>query len=160
MPCRVKWSAMKRACSMLTQNPSARIDRRVGVLGDLLDDQTSPGVGAGVGVAQRLDVVAAAPPPRDLAQVEAVVDPEVEERREVLLIDRVPQPQLGGDAIVEPVQDRQPVAALRCGGQAEQLDGGEVVEHPFVRGGGGVMELVDDHDVEVIRAATRRGRWR
>ena len=69
---------------------------------------------------------------------------------EVLLVDRVPQPQLGGDAIVEPLQDRQAVAAFGGGGEAEQLDGGEVVEHPLVRGGGRVMELVDDHDVEVV----------
>ena len=36
MPWRLKWSAMKRACSMLTQNPRARIDDDVGVLGDLM----------------------------------------------------------------------------------------------------------------------------
>ncbi len=94
------------------------------------------------------------------AQVEAVVDAEVEERGEVLLVDGVPQAQLGGDAIVEPVQDRQAVAALGGGGQAEQLDRVEVVEHPLVRGGRGVVELVDDHDVEVIGRRGRRARWR
>ena len=160
MPWRLKWRAMKRACSMLTQNPRPRIVAGVGVLGDLLHDEAGPGVGAGVAVAERLDVVAPAAPPRDVAEVEAVVDAEVEERREVLLVDRVPEPQLGGDAIVEPVQDRQPVAALGRGGEAEQLDGVEVVEHPLVRRGGGVVELVDDHDVEVIGRRARRGRWR
>ena len=70
----------------------------------------------------------------------------------MLLIDRVPQPQLGGDAIVEPVQDGQPVASFRRGGQPEQLDGRHVVEDPLVGGRGGVVELVDDHDVEVVRA--------
>ena len=40
----------------------------------------------------------------------------------MLLVDRVPQPQLGGDAVVEPVQDRQAVAALGRGGESEQLD--------------------------------------
>ena len=79
---------------------------------------------------------------------------------EALLVDRVPQPQLGGDAVVEPVQDRQAVAALRRRGQPEQLDGRDVVEEPLVGGGRGVVELVDDHDVEVIRRATRRGRRR
>ena len=160
MPWRLKWWAMKRACSMLTQNPRARIVDGVGVLGDLLHDEPSPRVGAGVGVAQRVDVVAAATPPRDVAQVEAVVDAEVQERRQVLLVDGVPEPKLGGDAIVEPVQDRQPVAAFRGCGQAEQLDGREVVEDPLVRRRGGVVELVDDHDVEVIRRQARRGRWR
>ena len=102
---------MKRACSTLTQNPRQRIVRRLGVLGDLLDDEASPGVGAGVGVAERLDVVAPPSAPRDLTQVETVVDAEVQERREVLLVDRVPQAQLGCDAIVEPMKDR---AGRRC----------------------------------------------
>ncbi len=160
MPCRLKWRAMKRACSTLTQKPEASHRRRLGVLGDLLDDEAGPGVGAGVGVAQGLDVVAAPSTPRDVAEVEAVVDAEVQERREVLLVDRVPQAQLGRDAVVEPVQDREAVAAFRCGGEAEQLDGSEVVEDPVVRGGGGVMELVDDHDVEVVGRQVRRGRSR
>ena len=124
--------------------------RGVDVLVNLLHDEAGPRVRAGVGVGQRLDVVAATAPPRNLAEVETVVDAEVEERRQVLLVDRVPQPQLGGDAIVEPLQDRQTVAAFRRGGEAEQLDGSEMVEHPFVGGRCGVMELVDDHDVEVI----------
>ena len=67
MPWRLKWSAMKRACWMLTQNPSARIVEIVGVLVDLLDDEPGPGVRAGVGGAERIDVVAAAAPPRDIA---------------------------------------------------------------------------------------------
>ena len=62
------------------------------------------------------------------------MDAEVHERREVLLVDGVPEAQLGGDAVVEPVQDRQAVAALRRRCQAEQLDGCEVVEHALVRG--------------------------
>ena len=49
------------------------------------------------------------------------------------------------------MQDRQAVASFRRGGQAEQFDRREVIEDSFVRGGGGVVELVDDHHVEVIR---------
>ncbi len=160
MPWRLKWRAMKRACSTLTQKPEAAHRRRLGVLGDLLDDEPGPGVGAGVGVAERLDVVAAASAPRDVAQVEAVVDAEVEERRQVLLVDGVPEPQLGGDAVVEPVEDRQAVAALGRGGEAEQLDGREVVEHPRRttrrRRGGTRRRSPRRSD----RAAGRRGRWR
>ena len=118
--------------------------------GHLLDDEASPGVGAGVGGAEGLDVVAPASLPGDVGQVEAVVDAEVHERRQLLLVDGVPEAQLGGDAVVEPVEDGQAVAALGGGGEAEQLDGGEVVEHLLVRRGGGVVELVDDHHVEVI----------
>ena len=53
---------------------------------------------------------------------------------EVLLVDGVPEAQLGGDAVVEPVEDRQAVAALRRGGEAEQLDRVDVVEHPLYDG--------------------------
>jgi hypothetical protein len=68
----------------------------------------------------------------------------------VLLVNCIPQAQLGGDAVVEPVQDREAVAALRRCGEPEQLDGLEVVEHSLVRRGSGMVELVDDDDVEVI----------
>ncbi len=78
------------------------------------------------------------------------MDAEVEERREVLLVYRVPEAKLGSDAVVEPVQDGQAVAALRCCGEAEKLDGLEVVEQPAVRRGGGMVELIDDDHVEVI----------
>ncbi len=86
--------------------------------------------------------------------------PKYSERRQLLLVDGVPEAQLGGDAVVEPVEDGQAVAALGGGGEAEQLDGGEVVEQRLVRGGGGVVELVDDHHVEVIGRRGRPGRWR
>lgn len=130
--------------------PEAAHRGRGGVLLHLLDDEASPGVGARVGGAEGVDVVAPASLPGDVAQVEAVVDAEVHEGRQLLLVDGVPQAQLGGDAVVEPVEDGQAVAPLGGGGEAEQLDGGEVVEHLRVRGGGGVVELVDDHHVEVI----------
>ena len=86
---------------------------------DLLDDETRPGIGTGVDVAQCFNVVAAATAPRDVSQVEAIVDPEIVERCKVLLIDGVPQAELGGDAIIEPLQDRHPIAALRGGRQTE-----------------------------------------
>ena len=158
MPCAVKWRAMKRACSTLTQNPRARIVAGVGVLGDLLDDEAGPGVGAGVGVAEGLDVVAPASAPGDVAEVEAVVDAEVEERRQVLLVDGVPEAQLGGDAVVEPVQDRQAVAALGVAVRPSSSTGARWSSTRLVRRRGGVVELVDDHDVEVIGRRGRRGR--
>ena len=79
--------------------------RRLRVACDLLHHQTRPRPRARVDVAQRFDVVAAAPSPRHLGEVESVVDSEVHERRELLLVDGVPEPQLGGNAVVEPVQD-------------------------------------------------------
>src|SRR5581483_11451011 len=88
--------------------------------------------------------------PRDVAQVEAVVNAEVQERSEVLLVDGVPQAQLGGDAVVEPVEDRQAVAALRGGSKPQELDGSEVVEDSGVRSGRSVVKLVHHNDVKVI----------
>lgn len=93
--------------------------RWVCVPGHLLDDEAGPGVGARVHVGERRRVVATPPPPRDLSKVEPVVDPVVQERREVLLVDRVPQAEFCGDAVVEPLEDRQPIAALGRGGESE-----------------------------------------
>ncbi len=105
----------------------------------------------GVDVREGSDVVAGAPPERHLPEVEAVVDPVVGERHEVLLIDRVPHPQLGGDAPVEEVLDGEPVGSFRCGGQAEQFPRAESFEECPVGRRSGVVELVDHDDVEVGR---------
>ena len=59
------------------------------------------------------------------------MDAVVDEGREVLLLDRVPQPQLGRDPVVEPVQDRLPVAALRGRREPEQLARLEVEQRGF-----------------------------
>ena len=98
-----------------------------------------------------VDVVAGAAPERHLAQVETVVDPVVGERHEVLLVDRVPDPQLGGDSSVEEVLNGEAVGAFWCCGESEQLPGLEAFEKRSVRRRGGVVELVDDDDVEVGR---------
>ena len=79
---------------------------RIRVVGDFLHHQPSPRVGTRVRVAQCVDVVAASAAPWDLAQVESVVNPEVQEGRQVLLIDGLPESQFGGDAIVEPLENR------------------------------------------------------
>ena len=144
---------MRHEAGVLDADTEAEGAHRRGlcVLDNLLDDQAGPRVRAGVGVAERVDVVAASPTPRDLAQVQAVVNPEVEKGGEVLLVDGLPKPKLRRDAIVEPVQDRQAVASFRCGGQAEQFDGLQVIENSVVRGCGRVVKLVDDDDIEVFR---------
>ena len=67
-----------------------------------------------------------------------------------MLVNGVPQAQLGGDSPVEATQQRQAVGPLGCGGQAQQLDRRHVVGQPLVRPGDGVVELVDDGHVEVI----------
>jgi hypothetical protein len=120
---------MKRAWAMLTQKEG--------------------GVVGGEEIRQSVHVVAAAANPVDVAQIEAVVDAVVGEGREVALVDGVPDSELCGDAVVEPVEDREAVASFGSGGEAQELGGLHVVEEGAVRGGFGVMELVHDHDVEV-----------
>ena len=114
---------MNRAWSTLTQKPSARILRgsstRRHHLGEHLP---GPGIVRRQQVRQPLDVVAPTAPPWNLPQIETVVDAVVGERRQALLVDGVPQPKLGGDSIVEPVQQRETVAALRRRGEPQQLD--------------------------------------
>ena len=56
------------------------------------------------------------------------MDPEVREWHQVLLVDGVPDPQLGGDAPAEVAEDVQAVGSLRRGGHAEQLAGPEAGE--------------------------------
>ena len=120
-------------------------------VGHLVPDlaQHDPGsrVVAGVQRVQRGDVVAPAGP-GDRGEIGSVVDAEVVEGTQQVLVEGVPQPQLGGGPAVEERPDVDPVATLGSRGQAEQLDRGEAVQQPAVARGLGVVELVDDHDVE------------
>ena len=122
----------------------------VDVTGHLGHHQPSPRIGGRVEVREAPDVVPATALPGDVGQVESVVDAEVEERRQPVLIDGVPQAQLSRDALVEPVQQRQPIAAFGGRSEPEQFDGLHVVEQRLVRRCGRVVELVDHHDVEVV----------
>ena len=128
-----------------------RLDRRevVRLEAHLFDDASRPRVIGGQHVGQRVRVVAGAALPRHVGQVGSVVHAEVRERHQVLLVDRVPHPQLGRDPSVEVAQHVEAVGALGCGGHAEELSRLQAFEEHLVRGRGGVMELVDDHDVEV-----------
>ena len=56
------------------------------------------------------------------------MDTEIRGRAEPLLINGIPQPQLGGDPVVEPVQDGQVVATFGSGCQAEEFAGLDVVQ--------------------------------
>ena len=144
---------------MLTQNPSARMLAHVGdPFAELRDQLADPDVVGRVDVRQGADVVALPSTPRNVAEVQAVVDPVVDERHQILLVDGVPHPQLSGDPTVEVAEDVEPVGALGGGGQAEQLDRLNVFEQGSVRRRGGVVELVDDDDVEVLRVERTRSR--
>ena len=72
-------------------------------------------------------------------------------RCEQRLVERLPQTNLGRHAPTEPPQDVLAIRALGRCRQSEKYLWLEVLEYPLVRGSRGVMELVDDHDVEVVR---------
>src|SRR5574338_65868 len=116
---------------------------------DLLNHEVYPGVIGRQDTFKRGDVVSLATPPRHVAQVQSVVNTEVGEGRQVFLIDRVPKPELGGDSAVEVAQYVETVTALRRSSKAEEFDWLEVIEQGLVRRRRGVVELGDDHDVEV-----------
>src|SRR5438034_4983241 len=87
--------------------------RRIGDLpSDLVDEQTCPRMVRSEDVLELSHVVSLSAAPRDATQVEPVVDAEVRERREVLLVDRVPQPQLSRDPAVEVAEHVEAVCAL------------------------------------------------
>ena len=158
MPWRLKCVRHEPGVLDADAEPEAAHRRDIGVVGDLLHDQPRPGVGAGVDVAQRVDVVAAPASPRDLAQVEC---------------RRGSRSRGTGDRCCWSIasQSRSSAAmrssnhcrigrpSLRSGVavRPSSSTGCEVVEQPLVRRRGGVVELVDDHDVEVIRGPARRG---
>ena len=120
-------------------------------LAQLADQLANPQVVRRVDVGQRRDVIALPSPPWHVPEIETVVDPVVHERHQVLLVDGVPHPKLGGDAAIEVAEDVEAVCALRRCRQAEQLDRIDVFEQCPIRGRCSVMELVHDHDVEMTR---------
>ena len=122
-------------------------------------DEPGPGVVGGVDVAQRFDVVALTAPPRHRLQVEAVMDAVVRERRQPVLLDGIPESELGGDPVVEPLQDGPAVGAFRRRRQTQQFAWPQAVQERLVGVGCGVVELVHDHDVEVVRVEMLQRRW-
>jgi hypothetical protein len=95
-------------------------------------------------------VVAPAAFPRDVVEVDRVLHAEVLERREQSLLERVPQPHLVGGAPVEPAADILAIVALGGGGEPEQHARANVCQQTVVGGRLGVVEFVDDDDVEVV----------
>ena len=111
MPASLKTRAMKlRVLDADAEAERAHPREIVDAAAQLLHHLPRPGVVRREQVRQALDVVAAAAAPGDLAQIEAVVDAVVDERRRAVLVDGVPEPQLGGDPVVEPVEQ----AGRRC----------------------------------------------
>ena len=89
--------------------------------------------------------------PAQAGEIGAVGDAEVLERDEEPLVDRLPEPELDGDAPAEELGHVLRVHPLRRRRQPEQLLRIEAVEQPAVARRRRVVELVDDDDVEVLR---------
>src|SRR5690349_15966897 len=89
------------------------------------------------------DVIASSPAPRDVAKIKVVCHPEVGERHESVLIDRIPEPELGRDAAVEPLQHRKPVTSFGSSRKPQQLRGSNMLQQALVRRGGRMMKFVD-----------------
>ena len=105
---------------------------------------------AGVQAVQLVNVVRTAGESQP-AEIHTVGDPEVVEWNKQVCAERVPQPQLARHATLEErLGHVHPVGPLRCRGEPKEFSGGVVVEDPSVRRGLGMMELVDDDDVEVV----------
>src|SRR5690625_4338216 len=115
-----------------------------------LNDTARQHVVAGDQFVELSRVVAASPRPANLSKIGAVGYAVIIERNQPLLFDGVPKPQLGGNAVVKPVQYGLAVAALGGGSQPEQLPWFQKFQKLAVGSGFGVMKFVNDHHVEVI----------
>ena len=92
---------------MLLRDTEAKCTHRAGIEDDPLqgfEQLRDAQVVVRDDVAQFLEYVAAAAP-RDVAQIGAIRHPEVLERNEEALVDRLPKPQLDRDTVIEPFRD-------------------------------------------------------
>ena len=133
-----------------TKSETANLRRVCGTPGELLKNDPSVGVVGGEYLREALDVIAGPTPPGDIAQIGGVVDAVVDKRREAMLVNRIPEPQLRRDPIAEPAEHRQAVAPLRRGGEAEELPRRHMLEQPPVGRRRRMMKLIDDDNVEVV----------
>ena len=115
-----------------------------------LDEPVDPHVVASEETFEIVGAISASTPLKG-RQVDVVVDAEVLERREVPVVYRLPQAELHGGTVTEPAGYVLAVHALRSRRQPQQLLRLQVFEQRAVGGGGGVMDLVDHHDVVRIR---------
>ena len=116
----------------------------------LREHELDPTVVAGIEPPELGEIVAGAPP-FDVGQVGAIVHPEVLKGRQQALLERFPQAHLVGGPPVEPAPHIAPIVSLGRRREAKQDDGAEMGEQALIGRRLGVMELVDDHDIEAAR---------
>ncbi len=89
--------------------------------------------------------------PGNLAQVDSIMDPEVEEGHQAVLVNGIPEAQLCCDVATEPVQDVQAIAQLGRGGHSQEFDRADVTQQRVVRVRGRMVELIDLHGLDTSR---------
>src|SRR3954453_2691633 len=140
---------MNSACLTLTQKPSARIEP-----GCATFDRTCSSTRrtqAWSAVRTFVSSLTSYPVPRfqgTSLKVDPVMNAVVRKRREVLLIDGVPDAQFSGNSAVEVSKDIEAVCPLGRGCQPEQLYGLQVLQQRTVRARCRMMELIHDHHIE------------
>jgi len=77
-------------------------------------------------------------------------------RAQKALVEGAPEAQLGCHAALEPVEDVLAAGAFGGGVEAQQQGRPQVGQPALVAGGGGVVELIDDHHIERVRRQVRR----
>src|SRR4029453_4117300 len=87
-------------------------------------------------------VVSGAALPRNVTQVSAIVHAEVRKWNEILLGDRIPHAERGGNPPVEVTEDVEAIGAFGRGGHPKELSRGYALQKHLVRGRSSVMELV------------------
>ena len=87
----------------------------------------------------------------DAAKIRPIAHTKVMERGEKPLIQRLPEPHLGRDALIEPMEDLLAVGSLRSRRQADEHFRLEVLKEPAIGICLGMMEFVNDHDIELVR---------
>ena len=133
-----------------TEPEAPNLCRVSGTPVEFLEDHPCVGIIGGQHLGEALDVIAGPAPPGDVSQIGVVVDAVVNKRREAVLVNRIPEPQLRRNPITEPAQHRQAIASLRCGREAEELPRRYMLKQPPVGRRRRMMKLVDDDDVEVV----------
>ena len=121
------------------------------LVAERFEDLRHPDIRSGVQVRQLRRVVSGPTTPGHGGEVSRVVDTEVVEGREQSLFEGIPQSQFDSDPAVEPTEDVEPVRPLRSCRETQKVRGLQVIEERGVGIGGGVVELIDDHDVELRR---------
>ena len=120
---------------------------------------TPEGLHPGFGLRRRRERlrIEASVPPRNVLVVDLVLDAEVVKRNEASKLDTARYSGREGNQVVEQTEDVRGIRAIRRGRQPKQEMRVERIEDAAVGIGSGMVDLVDDDVVEVLRVKTLEG---